>query len=313
MKTILKQMDDNPVQKLKAILKQMYGDQHPFSSGDSQFLRMHRSKDFSDSDRRLSVSEDWIQTYHSTDFNMALDGGSRQHREISPYELALLVWRLLDVESTISQDTLLNLATNAITKEDEEFSARPKGNKVDDASKVASSSDDALKIASSSPDTLDKVDDEDDLLYERFAESYKDRSSALYTILSDLEVAANQEVDIDSKKKKGLKELSNYRSHRAVSRMVFPGLSYLLYVVFATLMAILMTNGLFDEPTKFTHAVVNELGWENPQRSINAIASFSDLTTWWGVLAGFLWESSPMARPFGEKIARWAIVYICMH
>jgi len=223
-----------------------------------------------------------------------LDGGSRQHREISPYELALLVWRLLDVESTISQDTLLNLATNAITKEDEEFSARPTDNKV-------------------SPDTLDNVDDEDDLLYERFAESYKDRSSALYTILSDLEVAADKEIDIDSKKKKGLKELSNYRSHRAVSRMVFPGLSYLLYVFFATLMAILMTNGLFDEPTKFTHAVVNELGWGNPQRPINAIASFSDLTAWWGVLAGFLWESSPMARPFGEKIARRAIVYICMH
>jgi hypothetical protein len=302
-------------------------DEHPFWTGYSQFLRMHRPKDFSDSDRRLSVSEDWIQTYHSTDINMSLDGGLKQHREISPYELALLVWRLLDVESTLFQEMLFNLATNAITKDDEPFSARPQSQSQSAAGRSLEKEDKMVspfccfgKIhpsedKSSSPDTRDKVgdqvDDEDDT-HERLAASYKVRSSKLYTILNDLEDAANQEVDIDSKKKKGLKELLNYRSHRAVSRMVFPGLSYLLYVFFATLMAILMTNGLFDEPTKFTHAVVNELGWEKPQRAINAISSFSDLTTWWGVLAGFLWESSPMAKPFGEKIATWTMsTFVC--
>jgi hypothetical protein len=294
-----------------------------FGFGHSQFLRMHPPVNFSDSDRRLSVCEDWIQTYHfsidrradlitSSTTSVVQNESDRMHLNISPYELALLVWRLLDVESSFSQEVMHNLATNIPDdkkkgKNSEEENGSTNGlcsnfflglNRLYPESKPVISND------------LDYEDEEDEnLQHELLAESYKDRSSALYTILSDLEVAANQEVGIDSKKKKGLKELSNYRSHRAVSRMVFPGLSYLLYVFFATLMAILMTNGLFDEPTKFTHAVVNELGWENPQRAINAIASFSDLTTWWGVLAGFLWESSPMARPFGEKIARWAIFY----
>ena len=241
------------------------------------------------------------------------------HLNISPYELALLVWRLLEVETSFSQEVLHNLATNTSDDKKKGKESVVNKQKKEIGSKNGLCSQICLRLNRLHPESSkpalsnDSIyeDEDDESLH--FAESYKDRSSALYTILSDLEVAANQEVGIDSKKKKGLKELSNYRSHRAVSRMVFPGLSYLLYVFFATLMAILMTNGLFDEPTKFTHAVVNELGWENPQRSINAIASFSDLTAWWGVLAGFLWESSPMARPFGEKIARWAIVYICMH
>jgi hypothetical protein len=317
-----------------------------FEFGYSQFLCMHPPTIFSDSDRRLSVCEDWIQTYHfSTDRRADVlatydkqksqiqcsclevlncdsqnqsdlqNESDRMHLNISPYELALLVWRLLDFESSCTQDVLHNLATNT---SDHNKQKEEKG------SKNVSFSQNSLRLnkvhpefsepALSNDSTYEYEEDEDaNLEHELFAESYKDRSSKLYTILSDLEDAANQEVDIDSKKKKGLKELLNYRSHRAVSRMVFPGLSYLLYVFFATLMAILMTNGLFDEPTKFTHAVVNELGWENPQRAINAISSFSDLTTWWGVLAGFLWESSPMARPFGEKFARWATFYICMH
>lgn len=308
--------DDDPVQKLKTISNQMYGDPNPFSSGDCQFLRMHRSKDFSDADRRLSVCEDWIQTHHCTDTNMSLDDVSKQHMEISPYELALLVWRLLDFQSMLSQEMLYNVATNVITNDKQPSAWRLKS-KNESAAKSEKSDEYSWfrrckfsnKVADeSSSGTSDKFDDEDDheddLSHERLAESYRDRSAALCTILSDLEVAANRELGIDSKKKVGLKELSDYRSHRAVSRMVFPGLSYLFYVFFATLMAILMTNGLFDEPTKFTHAVVNELGWNNPQKAISEIASFSDLTMWWGVLAGFLWESSPMAKPFGETIAR---------
>jgi hypothetical protein len=299
-----------------------------FEFGYSQFLRMHPPVNFSDSDRRLSVCEDWIQTYHfsidrradlitSSTASVVQSESDRMHLNISPYELALLVWRLLDVESSFSQEVMHNLATN--TPDDKK---KGKNSEEENGSTNGVCSNFFLRLNRLYPEASKPVisndsayeDEEDEnLQHELFAESYKDRSSRLYTILSDLEVAANQEVGIDSKKKKGLKELLNYRSHRAVSRMVFPGLSYLLYVFFATLMAILMTNGLFDEPTKFTHAVVNELGWENPQRAINAIASFSDLTTWWGVLAGFLWESSPMARPFGEKIARWAIFYICMH
>jgi hypothetical protein len=300
-----------------------------FQFGYSQFLRMHPHLDFSDSDRRLSISEDWIQTYHySSNRHSALAEGSDAPMcmEISPYELALLVWRLLDVESMHSQEILHNFATNSVSFYDQQKKKDRRQQKKDlqkkkefvqrkiEHNQVAAEKD--LPKIDEEKD-LPKIDEDqeedDDIRRDLFAESYKERSSRLYTILSDLEVAANEEVDIDSKKKKGLKQLSNYRSHRAVSRMVFPGLSYLLYVFFATLMAILMTNGLFDEPTKFTHAVVNELGWENPQRAINAISSFSELTTWWGVLAGFLWESSPMARPFGEKIARWATVYLCIH
>jgi hypothetical protein len=286
-----------------------------FQFGCSQFLRMHPHLDFLDSDRRLSISEDWIQTYHySSNRRSALAKGSDSpmYLEISPYELALLVWRLLDVESMHSQEILHNFVTNSDQLKKKQ---RRQQKDFEKRSEFAQLKIEHNQVAAEKD--LPKIDEDqeedDDMRRDLFAESYKERSSRLYTILSDLEVAASEEVDIDSKKKKGLKQLSNYRSHRAVSRMVFPGLSYLLYVFFATLMAILMTNGLFDEPTKFTHAVVNELGWENPQRAINAIASFSDLTTWWGVLAGFLWESSPMARPFGKKIARWATVYICMH
>ena len=59
-------------------------------------------------------------------------------------------------------------------------------------------------------------------------------------------------------------------------------------------MAIIMTNGIFDEPTKFTSGLVAELG--GPIK----ITSYTDLVVFWQVLTGFLWSSSPMARPFGE-------------
>jgi hypothetical protein len=74
-----------------------------------------------------------------------------------------------------------------------------------------------------------------------------------------------------------------------------------VYVFFATLMAIIMTNGIFDEPTRFKDAVVEELGWGTPQKKINQIATFNELTEFWSVLAGFLWQASPMARPFGKS------------
>ena len=79
---------------------------------------------------------------------------------------------------------------------------------------------------------------------------------------------------------------------------------YIGYVVASTLMAFLMTNGLMDEPTKFTHGVINELQWgppNGPQKNVKDVANFNDLTVFWGVLAGFLWSSSPMARPFGAN------------
>ena len=70
-------------------------------------------------------------------------------------------------------------------------------------------------------------------------------------------------------------------------------------------MAFLMTNGLMDEPTKFTSGVINELQWgpqNGPQKNIKDIGSYNDLTVFWGVLAGFLWSASPMARAFGAKL-----------
>jgi hypothetical protein len=242
-----------------------------------------------------------------------MDGEKWQY-EISPYELALLVWRLLDVESTLSREMLTNYEPFCARRpsptsririfypKDEDASPLccfPKKNKVKPSAEYGYYIEyDPIRRRAESVNSYEYL---------------KVRSDNLNTILSDLEAAANRQLHIDSNTRRGLKELSNYRSHRAVGRMVLPGLSYLLYVFFATMMAILMTNGLFDEPTKFTHAVVNELGWGNPQKAINEISSFSELTTWWGVLAGFLWESSPMAMPFGEKIAQQATVYICMH
>ena len=70
-------------------------------------------------------------------------------------------------------------------------------------------------------------------------------------------------------------------------------------------MAFLMTNGMMDEPTKFTQGIINELMWgpaNGPQKNIRDISSYNDLTVFWGVLAGFLWSASPMARPFGEPL-----------
>ena len=45
-------------------------------------------------------------------------------------------------------------------------------------------------------------------------------------ILSDLEQSADAEVEIDAKKKLGLRQFTEYRSRRALSRMVFPVLAY---------------------------------------------------------------------------------------
>jgi hypothetical protein len=303
-----------------------------FQSGYAQFLRMHPPIFFSDSDRRLTVTEDWIQTYHlayvsdnsksqssSSGLPMAPETKAelpknpqeteapshpnknlRVHMQMSPYELALLIWRLLDVESKVFQDILHNFATNAHTEQDPQS-----GDAKQISSRGGSYTSNKVHPAPADSESDAKTDDDvevEDRQHDQLAESYRERCDEMYQILSDLEQAANKEVGIDAKKIKGLKQLANYRNRRAISRMVFPVVSYLLYVFFATLMAILMTNGLFEEPVKFSHTVMNELGWGSPQKSVSAIASFGDLTAFWAVLTGFLWESSPMARPFGEKL-----------
>lgn len=345
---------------------------YSFEFGYLQFLRMHPPLDFADSDCRLSVSEDWIQTYHFSDgggtlgllgntdnkcdghdsFGIRSDEGvdSRKHHELSPYELSLLVWRLADHESTLLQEQLHNIATNlkdksyksaqkashmskhkddssGSSKRDHARNPIPKNNVVpipiekkkvkivkihaSKSSKSARECDcfgckdleyeydqvgaDTGADSKEADETQPEREDEDEAQPERLAESYKQRSAALYKILTNLEEAAEAEVDIDAKKKKGLKQLAAYRNHRAMSRLVFPGMSYLIYVFFATLMAIIMTNGLFDEPAKFTHAVVAELG------GAVKISNYNDLTVFWKTLAGFLWGSSPMALRFGEE------------
>jgi hypothetical protein len=283
-----------------------------FKSGYMKLLRMHPPSDFTDSDCRLSISEDWIQTYHfSHDGNLGLDkksDASRNHQEMSPYELALLVWRLADVESALLQESLHNIATNVQKLKQESDSPKTeeaqgcmrckKTNSVAASGDVQAKNSESVYVAGRADSVADSKKasaDEDDALPERLAESYKQRSTALYKILTNLEEAAEAEVDIDAKKKKGLKQLAAYRNHRAMSRLVFPGMSYLIYVFFATLMAIIMTNGLFDEPAKFTHAVVAELG------GAVKISNYNDLTVFWKTLAGFLWGSSPMALRFGEE------------
>jgi hypothetical protein len=329
-----------------------------FQDGFSVLLRLHPHSDFIDSDCRLAISEDWIQSYH---YNSSNDGRAglvlqEEHMEISPYELALLIWRVLDMKSISAQDVLHNLSTNsgghkiktknpnsdpkknanaALMLQNADPDSKPKNadpqihsNQV--APEVPPHQSNALHaISKSSSAPSDKpssvasqnamqVSQESDTISEvapeRLAESFKQRSAAMYKILSELEAAAEEEVAIDAKKTKGLKRLARYRNNRAISRLVFPGLSYLLYVFFATLMAIIMTNGLFDEPTRFTHAVVEELGWGSPQKKINEIATFTDLTVFWEVLTGFLWGSSPMARSFGEcnSIAACMFVFILM-
>jgi hypothetical protein len=292
------------------------GSEFDFRDGFDAFLRLHPHADFTDSDCRLAVSEDWIQSYH---FSAGGSEGSvvcnDDHMESSPYELALLVWRLLDVEHTYAQDKLINIATNSSA-----HSSMKSGHNKHSGSKVHpddSGADDST--SSSAPPQVEKrsseqtaPEDEDNLKPERLAESFKQRSSAMYKMLTDLEEEAEKQTEIDAKRPKGLKRLVRYRNNRAMSRLVFPGVSYLVYLFFATLMAIIMTNGFFDEPTRFTHAVVEELGWGTPQKKINQIATFNDLTLFWSVLAGFLWQASPMARPFGkthrrEPFARAAI------
>jgi hypothetical protein len=293
----------------------------PFQFGYPQLLRMHPPSDVSDSDRRLSISEDWIQTYchachgrhPSKPTNGSDQSAEKEHLELSPYELALLVWCLADSESALLEDNLLNIATNPSSNsnskhegesERSEANGHTHGNQVSpephchfDTSESESEEEDNLPPKLSETGPSEAASEESSTLQsERLAQAYKQRSDSLYHILTTLERAAEAEAGIDAKKKKGLKQLSDYRSHRAMSRLVFPGVSYLIYVIFATLMAIIMTNGLFDEPTKFTSSLFAELGGKEKVQ----IKTYSDLTTFWKTLAGVLWSSSPMARTFGE-------------
>jgi len=353
-------------------LKAMMQKPTSFHFGYPKFLRAHPPSDFSDSDCRLVISEDWIQTYHHSasrivDLDVAIKAtvraaasheraaasksnqvapapvdaqldlysqaadkkaaaeanaaaeakaaeakaaaehkkevvdkiknSSRKHKEMSPYELALLLWRVMDIESVHAQEYIYNIRTNS------------------------SNGDDSSQAVKSKSATTDKESSED-AFPERLAEAYKQRSNSFSGILSKLEEAANDEMDIDAKKKKGLRQFTDYRNRRAISRMVFPVIAYvpralshsafcnillryLGYVIASTLMAFLMTNGLMDEPTKFTRGVINELQWgpqNGPQKNIKDIGSYNDLTVFWGVLAGFLWSASPMARSFGANL-----------
>jgi hypothetical protein len=173
---------------------------------------------------------------------------------------------------------------------------------VNDVEVASSTSDPNVK---NSQDNDAQVASLDDSSPERLAEAYKQRSNSFFRILTSLEEAADAEVEIDAKKKKGLRQFLEYRNRRAISRLVFPVIAYLGYVIASTLMAFLMTNGLMDEPTKLTQGVINELQWgpqNGPQKDIRDIGSYNDLTVFWGVLAGFLWSASPMDRPFGEAL-----------
>ncbi len=346
----LKPRERNPDDAVVKALKKTFN----FKAGFSVLLRLHPHVDFSDSDCRLAIAEDWIQCYHYSHSNEGRPALINQkgdesepiydHKEMSPYELALVIWRLLDVEGMRVQDVLHNMSTNLKSDVPKNVNASAKKSEANDEQKKAdperepvNNRDGSVKsnqnsqsksskvhpdpnsvrgAAEKSPDGKKPSEENDEeeeadpeLEPERLAESFNQRSSAMYKILSNLEAAAEEEVAIDAKKKKGLKHLERYRSHRAISRLVFPGVSYLLYVFFATLMAIIMTNGLFDEPTRFTHAVVEELGWGIPQKKINEIATFSDFTAFWQVLAGFLWGSSPMARSFSEQ--HFIFFHIC--
>jgi hypothetical protein len=359
-------------ESLTAKMTKTMGKPAPFDCGYPKLLRTRPPSDFSDSDCRLVVSEDWIQV-HGNKIAPAGDTALsvHQHREMSPYELALLMWRLLDIESQHAQDRVHNIHTNSSTGLPIDRSSDPpasSGNgSSQDQDKLGKSSADPLNTGSSSdPKDIemqnvatqsnppasngndsseaddnkqaigmqtvaiqsspsassgndsseaddskqdnqsaaenDDLSDHEDASPERLAEAYEQRSNLFSRILSDLEEAAGADVEIDAKKKKGLRQFSEYRRHRAISRMVFPVIAYIGYVAASTLMAFLMTNGLMDEPTKFTHGVINELQWgaNGVRKNINDIASYDDLTVFWGVLAGFLWSASPMARPFGS-------------
>jgi len=328
------------------VLKKSITGQKLFQFGYTKLTRMHPPTDFSDSDCRLVISEDWIQAYHygTSSTTLVEDEKSPEHKEMSPYELALMLWRLMDIESMHTQEIVHNIQTNISTH----FHARKKDG-TDPGSKgvqkdgteprrfkngqvapvsdnyqstaaimpsvpdVQSSQVNDVEVASStsdpnvknSQDNDAKVASLDDSSPERLAEAYKQRSNSFFRILTSLEEAADAEVEIDAKKKKGLRQFLEYRNRRAISRLVFPVIAYLGYVVASTLMAFLMTNGLMDEPTKFTQGVINELQWgpqNGPQKNIKDIASYNDLTVFWGVLAGFLWSASPMDRPFGEAL-----------
>ncbi len=335
--------------------------QNSFQFGYTNFTRMHPPTDFSDSDCRLVISEDWIQAYHycANSTTLVEDEKSPEHKEMSPYELALMLWRLMDIESMHAQEIVHNIQTNVSTN----FHSRKKDGtdrsktKTDRSKKVKSGqvapvSDHSQSISVIKPSDPNvqnsqvngaqvaslaaypnvqnsqvngaqvaslaaypnvqnsQVNDAkeaslDDSSPERLAEAYKQRSNSFFKILTSLEEAADAEVEIDAKKKKGLRQFLEYRNRRAISRLVFPVIAYLGYVIASTLMAFLMTNGLMDEPTKLTQGVINELQWgpqNGPQKDIKDIGSYNDLTVFWGVLAGFLWSASPMDRPFGEAL-----------
>jgi hypothetical protein len=188
-----------------------------FRHGFPKLLRTHPPLDFSDSDCRLVVSEDWIQVYHyftlrsagvenktaSTKSNQIAP--SYQHQEMSPYELALLLWRVLDIESVHAQDKVHNIHTNV--------QAEPQSGK-------GSGGND--ESAAENGDSIDQ----EDASPERWAEACNDRSQSFSRILRDLEQSADAEVEIDAKKKLGLRQFTEYRSRRALSRMVFPVLAY---------------------------------------------------------------------------------------
>jgi hypothetical protein len=308
------------------------GEPKSFQFGYTNFTRMHPPSNYSDSDCRLVISEDWIQAYHYSSgstvaFAEEAKHSSRGHMEMSPYELALMLWRLMDIESMHAQEIVHNIYTNtanlpsinnaqvaAATKASTDLRDGTGSCLACLSSKVAPAQDDSKSSEAKGPSELNakrdsQVNDDkaplDDSQPERLAEAYKQRSNSYFKILTGLEEAADAEVEIDAKKKKGLRQFLEYRNRRAISRLVFPVIAYLGYVVASTLMAFLMTNGLMDEPTKLTQGVINELQWgpqNGPQKDIRDIGSYSDLTVFWGVLAGFLWSASPMDRPFGEAL-----------
>ena len=203
-----------------------------FSSGYPKLLRTHPPLDFSDSDCRLVASEDWIKVHHYFALRSVPIHGNKvapteekvekikqlsyqkfthssyQHQEMSPYELALLLWRVLDIESLHAQDRVHNIHTNVHKPDDQ----GGKGSSQADQGEATAENGDSIDLDGASP--------------ERLADSYKERSELFSGILSDLETAAHDDVEIDAKKKLGLRQFTEYRSHRALSHMVFPVLAY---------------------------------------------------------------------------------------
>ena len=221
-----------------------------FDSGYPKLLRTHPPLDFSDSDCRLVVSEDWIQVHHyfalrsvpiqgnkvaPAEGAAVIKHSSYQHQEMSPYELALLLWRVLDIESVNAQDRVHNIHTNVDKPHDPSATEPQAAPAKESGGKAPAEADQSLPLGgqgSSLPDQSeaaaengDSIDHED-ASPERLADAYKKRSESFSTILSDLEQAADAEVEIDAKKKLGLRQFTEYRSRRALSRMVFPVLAY---------------------------------------------------------------------------------------